>query len=287
MNMLSVLKNTAFFKSFKRLDGPFLFSVVLDFIYYVLFLLGGSFFLFRVYPRIFQLRDALNEVDNVAALESMGSLLTDFQMYTLLVFVFLILNYVFFKWLIWKVLLKEKVLGVKGSVWSRVKPALLQLSTFFVVVLLLGALLVLVSVVSYFLFKEKAFGYLFFLVYLPFFSYLILFTHLLAVHTRSIKKTGELFVRLVIGKLHRLAFPFILMMFLGFVWIGFIQKLLFLPANAYVVLYTVLISAFFTWCKVYALELVEKVEGKKVRAVNETKGTGVRKVKSIGKEKKV
>ena len=218
--------------------------------------------MFRVYPRIFQLRDALNEVDNVAALESMGSLLSDFQVYTVLVFVFLVFNYVFFKWLIWKVLLKEKVLAVKGGFFERVKPALLQLGTFFVVVLSLGAILVFVSILSYFLFKEEAFGYLFLLVYLPLFSYLILFTHLLAVRTRSIKKTAQQFVCVVLGKLHRLIFPFILMMFLGFIWIGIIQKFLFLSANTYIVLYTVLISAFFTWCKVYALELLKKIERK-------------------------
>ena len=254
------LKKTALVQSFKNLDSTYFFTVVLDFIYYILFVLVGSFFFFRVLPKLQQLEEAKNQIANLEALSSLSDVVMEFKAYTLLTILLLLLNYHIIKWLIWKLLFNETILAKKQGLLNKLKPALKELSRFFIINMILLVIIVALTLISHIAMEPKAFSYLFMIIYLPLFCYLVLFTHPIAVKEKGLKKTLKQCWDLMITKFYKFIGPYLLMFIVFFLWLWIIQLFLALPAQVYVVVYLIWLSLFFNWCKVYAKLLLEKTK---------------------------
>lgn len=265
-----VFQQTAFVKAISNLNGSYFFAVVLDFIYYLLFLLVGSFFMFRVYPKVMQIQQAITAVQSQEGLAALSTLFGEFKAYSLLVVVFIILNYIILKWLIWKVLLNEKIFSegeertvqTEKTLQRKIKILFKDLTRFAGVTLLVLIFVAIFLLLGFLIAKQETFGYLVTLFYLPLLIYLLLFAHPLAVQKKSFKEACKATFKVTIANVHRLFFPYLLMVILFFIWLYVLQLFLFLPIQMYLVLYLVGLSLFFNACKVYAKELIEKIQTK-------------------------
>jgi hypothetical protein len=176
-----------------------------------------------------------------------------FQLWTIVFFLLLLLNYCIFKYWIWKKIQKKQ---------AKLKQDAKSISAFAVLTasVLVGAILALL--LSWYTFVLKFFNLMFFFV-VPFATiYTINLLHPLYVQQQSLKKTYAEFWNIGIKKCYLFLIPYLLML-LGLVLVVKILPLfLFLPDTLYFLVYVLAFAAYFSWAKYYIFALLQKQSGK-------------------------
>ncbi len=259
------LQNTAFVQSWKTLDRQFIHVLFLDFIYYLILLFVGSFYAYKILPAFFDLLDTAKLIQKaqtftsqeqlIATVQTMGDQLTEFKIYSVVIALVLFLNYVVFKYLVWKKIQKKQ---------QSLKELFLSLGNFAVLNICAFAFFILLLVASWYLFVLETFNIIFFFVMPLIVFYTMALLHPLFVMTQSVQKTVSAFVEIGIKKVHCFIFPCIIMILGAFVVMEIVPFLLFLPVAVYFLWYVLCFAAYFCWTKYYVYACIIKIDGKEV-----------------------
>ena len=244
-------RKTIFFQSFKQLKKEYLLAVLLDFVYYIIFLITGSFVFFKLFPKMVQLQNALQNVNATETLSMLNSYLQTAKLYSILVVIILFVNYNLMKWLIWKVLLKEKIFS-KEHETKTLANSVKELGKFTTINIILWISMGIILYASNFFMMQKFFSYMLILVYIPFFIYVFLFIHPLFMKHKTIKHTLQELFKIVFAKIPHLFPKYLLMVLLFIIWLRLTMLLLFIPQTMYFIIYVALLTIYFNWTKVYA-----------------------------------
>lgn len=256
MNIKEHYLQTTFYQTITNLDRRYLYAVLIDIVYYGIFLAIGSFFWFIVYPKMLQIREAFDTIDTLQGLDMLNTYFKQAQGYTVLVILTLFISYNIFKWLIWKILLAEKIFPAEqGTFAGKAMAALKELGTFSLINLSYLITVIAIVVISHFLLAPKFFSYLLLLAYIPFFVYLLLFLHPVFMKDKSFLKTYKHLYHICIKNIFHLIGPYLILILFLFIWTGIIQVLLFLPQTIYAIIYIVWMALLFNYAKVYAYHL--------------------------------
>lgn len=259
MKLKEAIDNSALFTTFKTINNHFLYVFFLDYLYYMIFLFVGSFYVYKILPSFLHILDVAELLKEGQAYATLGELISgitaiqeqwfSFQIGTVVFFLFLLLNYCIFKYVIWKKIQNKNAL-FKQDAKSVGAFALLSVSV------LLGALLVLL--ISWYTFTLRYFNFMFFFV-VPFAAiYANNLLHPLYVQQLSIKKTYTIFWNVGVKKCYKFMIPYLIML-IGIVFvIKIIPVFLFLPDALYFLVYVLAFVTYFSWTKYYLFVLLQK-----------------------------
>lgn len=266
-----LIANTAFISSFRAIKKSFIHIVFLDFLYYTIFLFIGSFYVFRVLPWLFDAIEGAKILKETAFATTAEFLAegtaiqlqwSSFKLYTIGVFIILLLNYVFFKYIIW-----QKILEKKTAFKKEVK----HLGMF---ALLNGAIAlsaVLILVACYYLFVLEIFNIFFFFVVPLTTLYVVTITHPLFVESVSFQKTAQQFFVVGIKNVYRWIISFIIMTAGVYLVMRIVPILLFVPDALYFVWYVLCFAVYFSWSKYYIHEVIKKISRHANTRISNTK----------------
>lgn len=258
----NVIANTALVNSFRAIKKSFIHVIFLDFLYYTIFLFVGSFYVLRILPWLF---DAIEgaKILKETAFASTAEFLAEgtaiqlqwssFKIYTISIFIILLVNYVFFKYLIWQKILEKKE-PFKKEAKNLGMFALLNAG------IALTAILILVA--CYYLFVLEVFNIFFFFVVPLLTLYTVTLAHPLFVESLSFQKTAVQFFVIGAKNCYRWIIPFIIMLLGVYLVMQIVPILLFLPDALYFVWYVLCFAAYFSWSKLYIKEIIRKIEAK-------------------------
>lgn len=255
-----LIANTAFISSFRAIKKSFIHVIFLDFLYYTIFLFVGSFYALRVLPWLFDAIEGAKILKETAFATTAEFLAegtaiqlqwSSFKLYTVSIFIILLLNYVFFKYLIWQKILEKKAL-FKKEIKNLGMFVLLNAG------IILSAVLILVA--CYYLFVLDVFNIFFFFVVPLTALYTVTITHPLFVESLSFQKTAQQFFVVGIKNVYQWIIPFIIMAAGVYLVMQIVPILLFLPDAVYFVWYVLCFAAYFSWSKYYIHEVIKKIK---------------------------
>ena len=259
MKIKEVITNTALLSSFRAIKKSFMHVIFLDFLYYVIFLFVGSFYVLRVLPWLFDAIEGAKILKETAFASTAEFLAkgtaihlqwSSFKIYTISIFIILLLNYVFFKYFIWKKILEKK---------APFKKELKDLGMFTLLNAGIVLAVVLILVGAYYLFVLDVFNIFFFFIVPLTALYTITLTHPLFVESLSFQKTAQQFFVVGIKNIYRWIIPFIIMTAGAYLVMQVVPILLFVPDAVYFVWYILCFAAYFSWCKLYVHEVIKKI----------------------------
>ncbi len=234
--------------------------VILDFVYYIIFLFVGSFYVYRVLPQflnILNASDLLTTAGYTSAeqfmkiVDTMSTDWTSFKIYTVIIALLLFFNYCIFKYLIWKKV-QQREQTIKQLVKSIALFAVLNIS----ILLFFTAL----TFFCYYIFVLESFNIFLFFVLPVLMIYAVNLLHPLFVQTQSFKQTLKAFFEKGIKKIYVFIIPYLLMT-IGLIAVMYIVPLLlFLPAAVYTVWYVLVFVMYFTWTKYYIFACINTPE---------------------------
>jgi hypothetical protein len=255
----NLFQNTALIQSFKKIKKDFIHIVFLDFIYYIILLFVGSFYIYKILPSFLHLLDVEDILQRsqsteqfTAAVDAFTSQYIEFKVWTVVIAILLIANYALFKYLIW-----NKILGLQEKRKTQIK----NIITFAGLHVIIIIKVTLAIIFSYYFFTIDFFNIMFFLVIPLAILYKVNLVHPLFVKHKNITKTYRAFMDIGVKKCYVFIVPYFIMAVGLFLLIQYIlPALLFLPTAAYVVVYVLSFAAYFSWTKYYMGEVIKKHE---------------------------
>ncbi len=259
MRVKEVIQKSALFRSFQAINRQFIHVLFLDFLYYIVLLFVGFFYVYKILPSFLHMLDVVELLKAGQAFSSVEELIsgigaiqtqwTSFQIWSGIIFLVLFLNYCIFKYLIWKKI-QKKHMGIKQDAKNVGAFAILTVSV------LLGAILALLM--SWYTFVLQYFNLMFFFI-VPFAAiYSINLLHPLYIQQQSLKKTYAQFWNIGIKKCYTFLIPYFLIL-LGLVLVvKILPVFLFLPNTLYFLVYVLAFAVYFSWIKLYFYALLQK-----------------------------
>jgi len=261
MKIITFINKSAFMNSLNSINKKFIHIIFLDFLYYTILLFTGSFYIYRILPKAMQIMDVAELIEAGKAFSSADELIMgmasfsaewlSFKIWTAVIVVFLILNYVVFKYLIWNKI-QDKHQKLKQAIKSMSYFALLN------IIIIIIALLALV--LSWYIFTLEFFNIMFFLVVPVLAIYSINLLHPLFVKSESIKISFAHFINIGIKKFYLFIIPYLIMIIGLYLVMRILPVFLFVPDALYFVLYVLVFSAYFSWCKYYIFAIIMRVK---------------------------
>jgi hypothetical protein len=253
------MKNTALMQSLKSVDKQFIHVVFLDFLYYLVLLFAGSFYIFRILPSFFHMLDVTELLqagayqsteEFFAGVDTLSLEYNTFLIATIGLIIILIANYCLFKYLIWNKILKKH---------EKRKPLALHIAKFAGINTLIFIKIILVLVFSWYVFTIDFFNIIFFFI-LPLAAvYKLNLIHPLYAMHKDIKKVYKAFIKIGIKQCYKFIIPYVIMAVGLYILISFILPLfIFLPSAGYFVVYVLSFAAYFSWTKYYLLAVIKK-----------------------------
>ncbi len=251
----SWLKNTLIYKSFQSISHRFIHLSFLDFLYYLTFALAGSFYVYRVLPKLSILQSAqplLEQVDSwreegvFQELTDIERSVAEFKIYTALVLGIIFLSYIIIKWLISTLMQDKKLEKVQF-----VKFTILNL-------IFISGFITLTAVV-YSLFQEAIFAILFVFLLVPLSIYLVNNLHPIFVKDKTIFNS---YIKAfsTFKKIHYFILPY-LIIFTIFILIYIVLSFLnFIPDTLFLLIFLLIFACYITWAKVYLLSILKKIK---------------------------
>lgn len=264
MNIKEYISKTAFVSSWKSLDKQFVHVLFFDYVYYLILLLVGSFYWYRILPLFGAVLDSAKLLQSAQTFSSTQEFLTTvqgigtqwnaFKWYSLAVFLVLFVNYIIFKYLIWKKIQKKQ--ESFASFWK-------HLSLFALLNLVVVLFYALVLIASWYLFVLETFNILFFFVVplLLLFSMNVL--HPTFMLQQSFTATLSLFWNFGIKKIHCWIIPHLIMGFGAYFMMWFVSLFGFIPNVIYFFLYVLCFALYFCWAKYYIYAVLKKIQQKR------------------------
>ncbi len=263
MQIKQLLSNTAFIHSWKSLDKQFVHVLLFDHVYSLFLLIIGSFFWYRVLPWFGSVLDSAKGLQSAQAFSStqdflstvqgIGTQWSMFKWYSLGAFALIFVDYVLFKYLVWRTLQKKQE---SFSQFSK------HLGLFAVVNLAVVLFYVLVLVASWYMFVLETFNIMFFFVV----PLLLLFTmnlvHPIFVQKPQLSVCFSSFWNIGLKNFHRWIIPHLLLLLGALLIMEFVQLFLFLPDVVYFFWYVLCFAAYFCWAKYYIFAVLEKIQNK-------------------------
>lgn len=257
------ISNTAFISSFKSLDKNFMHVLFLDYLYYLILFLVGSFYWYKILPLFGSVLDSAkllqsaqtfsSSQDFLTTVQGIGTEWSAFKWYSAVVFVVLFVNYVLFKYLVWMKIQKKQ-----ESFASFCK----HISLFALINLSVILFYILVLIASWYLFVLETFNILFFFVV----PVLLLFTlnilHPLFILKHQFVSTFSSFWNFGVKRFYVWILPHLLMAFLVYFVMWFVSVFDFFPDVLYFFWYVFCFAAYFCWAKYYIYEVFKKIEQK-------------------------
>ncbi|MBT4825035.1 hypothetical protein HN695_00170 [Candidatus Woesearchaeota archaeon] len=260
MNIKKWLMNSAFVESFscfrKKNIKTFVQTVLFDFLYYLIFFVLLFMFKWYVWPKASFMMEAkilLEGMNNMpmAQLAAMASEInTSMYFFGFLLVSMLILqliNYTFFKGLIW-----TRIFKIKYDIKSFLRVALFNviISVFF-----MGAL----YFVAWFVIGEVQLVFSLFIL-LPFFIHLFNTSSVAAVTAKSLGGAFKRFFKTAFARIYLFILPFFLILILLFVLIQIMIFIRFLPGTLYFFLYLIFFIIYMCWMKCYIGVVLRKIK---------------------------
>jgi hypothetical protein len=251
------LRETAFIKSFRA--KSFVPAFILDFVYYLILLCAGSFYVYRILPEFLNTLDAVEILQNnsfasaaefIAEIETTTQTWTSFKIYTVIFAVLLFANYCIFKYLVCKkIQVREQQLN------EIVK----SIGIFAVLNIIALLFYVSLTITAYYILVLEYFN-IFLFVVLPI---IIIYTqnliHPLFVESRSLRETIKAYYIIGVKNVHVFIIPYCIMT-AGLIFVMYLVSLLvFLPAAVYTAVYVMAFTAYLLWCKYYIFTVKQKV----------------------------
>ncbi len=261
MNIKEYLSKTAFVQSFTSLDKQFVHVLFLDYLYYIILLLVGSFYWYRILPLFGSVLDSAKLLqsaqtfsstqDFLSTVQGIGTQWNTFKWYSLGIFLILFVNYVIFKYLVWMKIQKKQESFVSSSKHIGAF-ALLNISVILFYVLILVA--------SWYLFVLETFNILFFFVVPLLLVFTMNILHPLFVQQEKFQKTLYSFWNVGIKKCYHWIIPHILLGIGAYFMMWFVSLFTFFPDVLYFFWYVLCFSAYFCWAKYYIYALLKKLQ---------------------------
>ena len=251
----SWLKNTLIYKSFQNLSQRFIHLSFLDFLYYLTFALAGSFYFYRVLPKLSILQSAqplLEQVDSwreegvFQELTDIERSVAEFKIYTVLVIAIIFISYIIIKWLI-STLMQDKKLQK------------MQFVKFTILNLIFASGFITLTAVLYSLFQEAMFAILFVFILVPLTIYLVNNLHPIFVKDKTIF-TSYIKAFSTLKKIHYFILPY-LIIFTIFIAIYILLSFLnFIPDTLFLLIFLLIFACYITWAKVYLLSILKRIK---------------------------
>ncbi len=253
-----LLTHSAFINSFRSLNKKFIHIIFLDFLYYTIFLFLGSFYVLRVLPWLFDAIEGAKilkqtvfttTAEFIASGTAIQLQWSSFKIYTIIIFLILLLNYVFFKYLIW-----QKILERKESLKIMAK----HIALFAFLNAFLAFFAIIILVICYYIFVLEIFNIFFFFIVPALTLYTLCIIHPLFMQSKNIQKTAVQFFDVGIKHFYCWLVPCIIIIFGAYLVMEIVPILLFLPDAVYFVWYVLCFAVYFSWSKYYILEVIKK-----------------------------
>jgi hypothetical protein len=260
MMMVEKKSTFAFMESWRAIDRSIIHIILLDFIYYTIFLFVGSFYVLRVLPWFFDAIEGAKILKQTAFATTAEFLAegtaiqlqwSSFKLYTVAVFIIVLFNYVFFKYLIWQRILEKK---------EPLKAIIKNLAIFAVLNTFVAFVAIIILVLCYYMFVLEIFNLFFFFIVPLAALYTLCIIHPLFVQSKDIQKTAQEFFVVGIKNIYRWIIPFMFMALGIYLVMQTVPILLFLPDAVYFVWYVLCFAAYFSWSKYYIYEVIKKIE---------------------------
>ncbi len=247
----SFLKKTAFVQSFvyEKKHG---YVMLFDYVYYLLMIFLGSFYMYRVLPRLYEVQMQAPQIQQLslttvnpelmAQISQLESTFFAFKLYTILVTLGLVLSYCFFKYLVWSFILNRKLTPK-------------QFGKFILLNAITTALVLLIATLLYTFIKDEIIPVFMFMTFL-WWIYLIVASHPLFVASESLKTA--------LRETHRfrtvrtLVLPLTAMTIMGLLIFNLLPLLLFLPDIIHLFVILFIIVMYTTWAKNYIFIALEQ-----------------------------
>jgi hypothetical protein len=251
----SWLKNTLLYKSFQSLGHRFIHLTFLDFLYYLTFALVGSFYFYRVLPKLSILQSAqplLEQVDSwreegvFQELTDIERSVAEFKIYTALVLGIIFLSYIIIKWVISTLMQDKKLQKV-------------QFVKFTILNLIFASGFITLTAILYSLFQEAMFAILFVFIMVPLTIYLVNNLHPIFVNNKNIFQS---YIKAfsTFKKIHYFIIPYIVI-FIIFIAIYILLSFLnFIPDTLFLLIFLLIFACYITWAKVYLLSILKKIK---------------------------
>ena len=261
MQIKQLLSNTAFFHSWKSLDKKFVHVLFFDYLYSIFFLIIGSFFWYRVLPLFGSVLDSAKGLQSAQAFSSTQAFLSTvqgigtqwsmFKWYSLGVFALIFVDYVLFKYLVWRTLQKKQ---------ESLSQFFTHLGFFAVVNLLVVLFYVLILVASWYLFVLETFNIMFFFVVPLLFLFTMNIMHPIFVQKPQLSLCFSCFWNIGIKNIHKWIIPHLLLLSGAYLIMLFVALFTFLPDALYFFWYVLCFAAYFCWAKYYIFAVLQKIQ---------------------------
>ena len=247
------VKNSVFVQSFK-LNKSFFYTLLLDIVHYIVLFLIFIIINRLMLPHLSSMQQALPMIQNINALTAeeisqqilpLNAVLVKIQFYILLLFVLFLVNWTFFKGVIWNVIRKRRLFSLNHH---------LKLLGFN------AAYFIAFIIIFYMLFRtlrQDAFSYVILFIVIPLFIYLgIIFYAVLEKKLfASLKKTGRIMLRPF-----NFIIPVLLILALSYILLIIVSLLSFLPAVLYIIIVLLIFLAFIAWARFYLASIIHNIE---------------------------
>ncbi|MBI5072384.1 hypothetical protein HZA99_01050 [Candidatus Woesearchaeota archaeon] len=261
MNINEYILKTAFVNSWKSLGKQFVHVLFLDYLYYIILLLVGSFYWYRILPLFGAVLDSAKLLQSsqtfsstqefLTTVQGIGTQWSAFKWYSLGVFLVLFVNYLIFKYLVWmKIQRKQESFA---SFWK-------HLGFFALLNLIVILFYILVLAASWYMFVLETFNILFFFVV----PLLLLFTmnvlHPAFMLQQNFVSSFSLFWNYGIKKFYLWIIPHLFMLAGAYFIMWFVSLFTFIPNIFYFFFYVLFFAAYFCWAKYYIYAVLKKIQ---------------------------